>query len=314
MVDIKEVAENIFLIDNELYSIPKWGSVYLINEEKKALIDTGPTTSVDVVLDGIKKTGIDPEDIDYVIVTHIHLDHAGGAGELIKYMPRAQVIVHDKGARHLINPERLVKSFASTMGERMMQKTGPVTAIDEERVVPVSGDEVFKLGERQSLRVLHMPGHAPHQLCILESRNNGLFSGDAIGISVAEGKVLMPATPPPAFDLELYTSSLQRLMELNANLIYFGHFGATDRVRESIQTAMDKLKAWNTIISRAFIEEGFEAAFKRIRAQLYSELEPARESGPLYQYLADGIVAMNITGLLKHFQDKKVLSEKVAKS
>ena len=314
MVDIKEVAENIFLIDNELYSIPKWGSVYLINEEKKALVDTGPATSVNAVLNGIKKTGIDPEDIDYVIVTHIHLDHAGGAGELIKYMPRAQVIVHDKGARHLINPERLVKSFASTMGERMMQKTGPVAPIDEEKVVPVSGDEVFKLGERQSLRVLHVSGHAPHQLCILESRNNGLFSGDAIGISVAEGKVLMPATPPPGFDLKLYLSTLQKLMGLDANLIYFGHFGATDRVRESIQTAMDKLQAWNTIISRAFVEKGFEAAFKRIRAQLYSELEPAKESETLYQYLANGIVAMNIIGLLKHFQDKKVLSQKVARA
>jgi hypothetical protein len=101
---------------------------------------------------------------------------------------------------------------------------------------------------------------------------------------------------------------------LNANLIYFGHFGATDRVRESIQTAMDKLKAWDALISQTFAEEGFEAAFKKIRAQLYSELEPARESGSLYQYLADGIVAMNITGLLKHFQDKKVQRKKVAKS
>ncbi len=313
MVDIKEVAENVTLIDNELYAIPKWGSVYLINEEKKALVDTGPTTSVNAVLDGIKKAGIAPEDISYIILTHIHLDHAGGAGKLIKYMPRAQVIVHDKGARHLVDPEKLVKSFASNMGERMMQKTGPVTPIDKEKIISVSGGEVFQLGERQSLRVLHMPGHAPHQLCILESRNNGLFSGDAIGISVAEGKVLMPATPPPAFDFELYITSLQRLMELKAKLIYFGHFGATDKVREDLQTVMDKLKAWNALISRTFAEEGFEAAFKKIRAQLYSELEPARESDPLYQYLADGIVAMNITGLLKHFQDKKSAGEKVAK-
>ncbi len=95
MVDIKEVAENILLIDNELYSIPKWGSVYLINEEKKALIDTGPTTSVNTVLAGIEKTGVDPGEIDYVIATHIHLDHAGGVGELIKHMPQAKVLVHE---------------------------------------------------------------------------------------------------------------------------------------------------------------------------------------------------------------------------
>jgi len=305
MVDIKEVAENILLIDNELYSIPKWGSVYLINEEKKALVDPGPATSVNTVLAGMEKAGVDPGEIDYVIATHIHLDHAGGVGELIKHMPQAKVLVHEKGARHLVNPERLMKSFASTMGERMMRKTGPVAPIDEKRVVPVSGGEVFKLGEKQSLRLLHTPGHAPHQLCILESRNNGLFSGDAVGISVAEGKVLIPATPPPAFDLELYLSSLQKLMELNASLIYFAHFGVTGKVKESIETATDKLKAWNTLVSQTFNENGFEAAFTKIRAQLYAELEPARESESLYQYLADGIVAMNITGFFKYFQDKR---------
>ena len=96
MVDIKEVAENIILIDNQLYSIPKWGSVYLINEEKKALVDTGPATSVNTVLEGIEKAGVAPGEINYIIITHIHLDHAGGAGELIKHMPQAQVIVHDK--------------------------------------------------------------------------------------------------------------------------------------------------------------------------------------------------------------------------
>jgi len=314
MVDIKEVAENIFLIDDQLYEIPKWGGVYLINEERKALVDTGPSTSVKTVLNGIKKAGIDAGEIDYVIVTHIHLDHAGGAGEIIKNMPRAQVFVHEKGARHLINPERLVKSFASTMGERMMQKTGPVMPIEEERVVPVSDNEVLELGEKQSLRFLHMPGHAPHQLCILESRNNGVFSGDAAGISVAEGKVVMPATPPPAFDLELSLSSLQKLMDLDANLIYFAHFGATDKVRESIKIAMDKLNNWNTIIARAFSEGGFEVAFKKIRNQLYSELEPARELEPLYQYLADGIVAMNVTGLLKYFQDNKAPNVKAEPS
>ena len=311
MVDIKEVAENVILIDNALYAIPQWGSVYLINEDKKALVDTGPTTSVQAVLDGLAEAGVDPAEINYIIATHIHLDHAGGAGEMLKHLPQAQVIVHHKGARHLVNPERLMKSFASTMGERMVKKTGVMTPVDEERIIPVSGGEVFKLGERQSLSIFHMPGHAPHQICILESRNNGVFSGDAIGISVAKGKVLMPATPPPAFDLELSLDSLDRLMELNADLIYFAHFDVTDKVRESIDIARNKLKTWNTVISRTFSEEGFEAAFKKIRAQLYSELEAARESESLYQYLADGIVAMNVTGFLKYFQDKKARMEMV---
>ena len=121
----------------------------------------------------------------------------------------------------------------------------------------------------------------------------------------------MPATPPPTFDLDLSLDSLEKLMGLNADLIYFAHFDATDKVRESIDIAKGKLKTWNTLISQTFNEEGFEAAFKKIRAQLYSELEPARESESLYQYLADGIVAMNVTGFLKYFQDKKAQTEMV---
>ena len=94
MADIDEVAENIYLIDAQLHSIPKWGGVYLVNEERKALIDTGPTASVRFVLDGIRKVGVRPEDIDYLVVTHIHLDHAGGAGVLLNEMPQAQNLSH----------------------------------------------------------------------------------------------------------------------------------------------------------------------------------------------------------------------------
>jgi glyoxylase-like metal-dependent hydrolase (beta-lactamase superfamily II) len=193
----------------------------------------------------------------------------------------------------------------------MVKKTGPVTPIAEERIITVSGGEVFHLEGKQSLRILHTPGHAPHQLCILESRNNGFFSGDAAGTLVADGRVLMPATPPPTFDLELYLSSLEQLDKLKASAIYFAHFGATDRVEECLTTAKDKLKAWNMLISEAFSEGGFEFAFKKIRARLYSELEPTKESEALYKYLADGIVAMNVTGLLKYYQDRRRPTEKV---
>ncbi|GAI19640.1 unnamed protein product, partial [marine sediment metagenome] len=109
--EVSKVSENIYMIDDQLYSIPKYGSVYLINEDKKALIDSGPTTSANSVLDGIKAVGVRPEDIDYIIVTHIHLDHSGGVGVLLRDMPQAQVFVHYKGARHLVNPAKLISSM-----------------------------------------------------------------------------------------------------------------------------------------------------------------------------------------------------------
>ena len=304
MVDITEVAQNIYLIDNQLYSIPKWGSVYLINEDKKALIDTGPATSSKAVLEGIKRVGVSPEDIDYLIVTHIHLDHAGGVGTLLKDMPQARVVVHHKGAKHLVNPVRLVNSVRETQGEKVMRLVGEVVPVETERVMPVSGDDALKLGEQQVLRFIDAPGHASHELCIYESRHHGLFSGDAVAVSVAENRILMPVTPPPSFDLAAYLDTLERLMELRATALYFAHFGVVDKVQENLQLAMDKLRFWDKIVSEAIKEDGFEQAAEKFRTQLYLELEPVRQTASLYKYLTEGLVPLNIAGYIKYYQDK----------
>jgi len=304
MVDIKEVAQNIYLIDNQLYAIPKWGSVYLIKEEKKALVDTGPTTSASAVLEGIKKAGVSPEEINYLIITHIHLDHAGGAGVLLKDMPQAQVVVHHRGAKHLVNPKILVNSVREAQGEEVMRLLGEVVPIETEQVKPVSGDDVLKLGEKQVLRFIDAPGHASHELCIYESRNNGLFSGDAVGISVAENEVLLPVTPPPSFDLKLYLNTLERLMTLSATRLYFAHFGVVNKVQESLQLAKDKLQNWDNMVSKAIKEDGFDRAAEKFRAQLYQELEPVKKAKSLYKYLTEGLVPLNVAGYIKYYQEK----------
>jgi glyoxylase-like metal-dependent hydrolase (beta-lactamase superfamily II) len=304
MVDIREVAEKIYLIDNKLYSIPKWGSVYLINEERKALIDPGPTTSANAVLEGIRKAGVRPEDIDYLIATHIHLDHAGGVGVLVKNMPHARVVVHHKGAKHLANPAKLVDSVRAAMGEEMMRKCGEVVPVEEERIKPVGEGDLIEMGDKQVLRFIEAPGHASHELCIHESRNNGLFSGDAIGVSVADNEVLIPVTPPPSFDLEVYLQTLRRLKTLKASAIYYAHFGVSRKVAENLKLATDKLQSWADIVVKALGEDGFDSAAKKLRAQLYLELEPARKMNSLYEYLTSGIVALNVAGYIKYYQNK----------
>ncbi len=304
MVDVAEVAENIYMIDAKLYSIPRWGSVYLINEERKALIDTGPTTSANAVLDGIKRIGVRPEDIDYIIVTHIHLDHAGGAGVLIKDMSQAQVVVHHKGAKHLVNPERLVSSVIDTQGEEVVARDGEIIPIEKYRVKPTYEGDVLKLSERQVLKLIDAPGHAPHEICIYESRNNGLFTGDAVGTYLAEDEILLPITPPPSFDLELYINTLERLMKLKATKIYFAHFGVSNKVQESLQLAMDKLQVWDDIVTKAIEENEFDSVAERMIAQACAELEPIREMESLYKYLTEVIVPMNAAGYVKYYQEK----------
>ena len=305
MVSTEKVAENIYLIDNNLYSIPRWGGVYLIDEEKKALIDSGPSTSANAVLDGIRSAGVKPEDIDYIVVTHMHLDHAGGAGVLARHMPKAKVVVHPKGAKHLVNPERLVNAVREIQGEEFMMKCGDVLPVDAERVVTILDDEIIELGEGQTLRFMDTPGHAPHQLCIYESRNNGIFVGDAVGIYVAgDEDVFFPVTPLPSFDMEVFINTLERLMRLNASIIYLAHFGVNRKVQEIIQATIDKLNAWKDIVARAMTEGGIDIATERLTAQAYAELEPIRKMEIHYTHLTKNLLPTSVAGYIKDYQKK----------
>ncbi|MBI2288189.1 MAG: MBL fold metallo-hydrolase [Chloroflexi bacterium] len=307
MVGVKEVAENIYMIDDNLYSIPKFGSVYLINEEKKALIDTGPTPSANVVLDGIKETGVSPADIDYLIVTHIHLDHAGGAGFLIRDMPKAQAVVHNRGARHLIDPTRLVSSAMAAqdrVDEGLVKET-EVVPIAAERVKSVYDGDTIRLGERQTLRIIDAPGHAPHELCIHESRNNGLFTGDAAGICVGAHKALIMVNAPPSFDLELSLTTVKKLMEIQPSRLYYAHFDVADDAEQKLRWALDTLNLWDDITSQAVKYNRFNEAEERLMAQAYDTLEPIRGQWPLvYEYMAKHDVPMSIGGFLKYYRDK----------
>ena len=305
MVDINEVAENIFMIDDQLYSIPKWGSVYLINEEKKALVESGPATSARIVIDGIRSIGVLPEDIAYIIVTHIHLDHAGGAGVLLKDMPQAQVVVHHRGARHLVNPGKLVSSVVEAQGKEAMARCGEVVPIKQGRVQPVSDGDTIRLGDKQVLMFFDAPGHAPHELCIYESRNQGLFTGDAVAVSLSEGEVFLPFQPPPDFDLEQNDNTIRKLMEVQAKAIYYSHFGVSNKVEEDLQLAIDKLQVWHSIVVQSINEGTFDRVAEKLIAQARAELEPLKKIEPLYDYVANIHLPLVVAGHIKYYQEKE---------
>jgi glyoxylase-like metal-dependent hydrolase (beta-lactamase superfamily II) len=305
MLNTQEVAEKVHIIDNNLYSIPRWGSVYLLNEEKKVLIDTGPTTTVNTVLDGIREIGVNPEDIDYIVITHIHLDHAGGAGTLVRSMPKARVVVHNKGFRHLVNPAILVQSVMAVQGEESMARFGEVVPIDEKRLVPVKDGDTIKLSDRQQIQCIDAPGHAPHELVIHETRNHGLFTGDAAGIYLPENDILLPATPPPNFDAEIFINTIRWLMSINADRMYFAHFGVSDKVHENLELAIDKIKSWEKMVDAAVTDGKFNGVADKMITRGYTELEPVRENKLLYKYLAEISVHMSVAGYLRYYQEKR---------
>ncbi len=304
MVDITEVAENIYMIDNQLFSVPKFGSVYLVNEDKKALIDIGPTTSVNVILSGIRSIGVSPEDINYIIVTHIHLDHAGGVGVIIKEMPGAQVLVHPRGARHLANPARLIESVKSVQGAEIMSRYGEVLPVSEGRIKSASDGDVLKLSDGQSLHFIDAPGHAPHELCIYEDRNRGIFTGEAVGIYIAGDSFSLPSTPPPSFDAEQCVAALERMRRLNPDRLYFAHFGATEKVEEVFQLAIDKLKGWDDMAKGTAKDNDFAQLQKKLVAQGLADVESVRQKPALYKELSEVIVPQNAAGYIKYYREK----------
>ena len=305
MADIQKVGDNIYAIDDNLYQIPRSGSVYFLAEEKKALIDTGPGTSANVVLEGIRQLGFRPDEVDYLVITHIHLDHAGGAGTLLKEMPRARVVVHPRAVKHLIDPSRLLESSVAAQGPEVLARNGEVLAIDAQRLAPVTDGAVVRLGRGQDLTIIHAPGHASHEICVLESRNRGLFAGDAVGHYLAGTNIMVPVTPPSSFDLELYLQTLARLMQLEASRIYFAHSDTSEDVRARLEAAAEELRARDSIIAQTASEGRLDTAAEKVIAHICAGLERIKKEMPLvYDYWTQVDIPMSATEHVRHFRKK----------
>jgi glyoxylase-like metal-dependent hydrolase (beta-lactamase superfamily II) len=306
MINIVEVAQNVYMIDDHLHAIPQAGSVYFLDEDKKALIDTGPSTSSEFVIKGIKQIGRKPGDISYIIITHIHLDHSGGAGTLLKSMPEAEVVVHSRAVKHVIDPERLVKSALEAQGEEWMKMTGEVLPVDAHKIKSVHDGDTIALSQRQILTFLETPGHAPHELSIHESRNNGVFVGDAVAHHVAGTDISVPITPPPNFDLELYINSLDKLMQLKAGRLYFAHFGASDRVEEKIKLAINELKIRHEIIAKASRENKIDMAADMVIDHIRGVLKPMMaEMKAVFDYWTEFDIPMSAREHVNYYRKKE---------
>jgi len=302
MVSVAEVAENIYLIDDQVCSLSNLGSVYLINEARKALVDSGPPSSAGVVLRGIKEVGIRPEDIDYIIVTHVHLDHAGGAGVLLSDMPQARVVVHHRGAKHLVRLAELMESARKTQGAEIMSLYGEVVPVGAERMQVVHDNDSIRLSEEQVLDFIDAPGHASHELCIYERRNGGVFTGDALGLYLAGGEVLLACHPPPGFDVEACRSTIERLMALDATRLYFAHFGASTRVREILQLALEEVRVNASLVAEAVRENALDGLAERMITQATEKLEPLKKTPSLYEFVTRNLVASGVAGFIDYYQ------------
>lgn len=226
----QDLPFDITLIDTG-YLRPGFAASYLVTERgRAAFVETGTRHSVPRLLQALHAKGLHPHDVDYVIVTHVHLDHAGGAGELMRHLPNARLIVHPRGARHMIDPVRLVAGTTAVYGEEKMHAYyGDVVPVSAERIMAAWDGYSVALNGRPLL-FLDTPGHARHHVCVLDERSRGIFSGDTFGLSyrafdTANGPFIFPTTTPVQFDPDAMHASIDRLMGYNPAIMYLTHFG-----------------------------------------------------------------------------------------
>lgn len=230
MAKFEKIADHLYSIDAYDLGLPDRTTSYLLKDDKIALIETSASPSVPHILKALEKLHIQPSNIDYLILTHIHLDHAGGAGVFMQHCPNATVFVHPKGIRHLVDPSRLIASARTVYGEKFDGIFGKILPIEEEKVHPVEENETLNLGS-STLTFYHTKGHANHHISIHESLTNGMFVGDTTGVyypDMAEEDfdVILPSTSPNQFNPELMDQSIQLYEKIKPSTLYFGHYGA----------------------------------------------------------------------------------------
>lgn len=221
---------------------PKLAAFYLIVEgNQAAFVDTGTAHSVPDALEVLARKGLAPENVAYVIPTHVHLDHAGGAGEMMRRFPNAKLVAHPKGARHLIDPTKLIAGVTTVYGaEAVARDFGVIVPVDAARVIEAPDEFTLDLNGRQLL-FLDTPGHARHHFCVVDEHGRGIFTGDTFGLSYREfdtehGEFVFPTTTPVQFDPEALHASINRLVDLRPKVLYLTHFG---RVTEIARLADD---------------------------------------------------------------------------
>lgn len=256
---------------------PQFDAAYLMVENGRgAFIDCGTNYSVPRMLAALDKAGLTPAQVDWLILTHVHLDHAGGAGELIAQLPNAKLVVHPRGARHMIDPSQLWAGASAVYGEAVMEQTyGRLRPIPAERVVEAPDGYVVDLAGR-SLRCIDSPGHAKHHFCVYDERANVCFTGDTFGLSyrefdTANGPFILPTTSPVQFDPDALHASINRLLALKPTAMYLTHYGRVEHIEKLANDLHEQIDAMVAMAQAANGKADRHAALSDALASFYAQ-------------------------------------------
>jgi glyoxylase-like metal-dependent hydrolase (beta-lactamase superfamily II) len=247
MVELKEAADRIYHFETRLSVMTSPFTAYLIKESQGVVIEPGPAA--------MKQLGM--KDLAYIIPTHIHVDHAGGAGKLAQLYPEAKVLVHPAGLKHVVDPSKLIQSTKTVFGEDFEAGFGPILPVPQSQIKAVEDGEIITVDGRK-LQIIYAPGHAPHHIAIFDRSVKGIFCGEALGLPGGEdNRILLPAVAPPSFDQEIYLETMEKLRKLGARILFYSHGGVVGHdVDRLITQAEENTRILGDIILQALKQGG----------------------------------------------------------
>lgn len=281
-------------------------SFLLLGGGSAAIVETGPTTCLQRLQEGLKANGVSPREVLQVFLTHIHLDHAGASGHLAEILTNATFYVHEVGYPHLADPSKLLKSAARIYGGRMDELWGEARPVPEDRLVILSDAEEVEVAD--GTIVAHdTPGHAYHHLAYLEPESGSLFAGDVAGIRLPGQSYVRPPTPPPEVDVEAWVRSIEKIRQLGPRTLRPTHFGAYDDVERHLSELEQRLQDWLLFVEErsaagASLEEISEELAAKGDAEMLAEGAPPEESG---RYDLAGNYEMMTTGILRYIERRR---------
>jgi len=293
-----KVSERVYLLDTMALGQAGTVGVFLIKGPKVTLVDCGYATSYQTVLDGMKEVGVTPSEVRYLIPTHVHLDHAGAAGRLLKVMSNAEVISQEKGTPHLVDPQKLIDSSTRVFGKEIMELYGLPEPIPADRVTSFGEEMNLDLGGGMNATLIHTPGHAPHQLSMMLDNPKALLTADAVGITYPDMRTVIPTTPPPSFDPNLLVATVGELVQTDPKSLLVPHFGARKDVDFVFEDTSVKVREWVRAVegmrnSKKGLAEITEEMCARVAAA------EAVETLPIYAQIS---VRTSVMGILHYLE------------
>lgn len=244
----RQLADDLWILDTRHQGEPGIVASYLLTGRRgAALVDVGPGATLPSLLNGIREAGVDPGTVEHVVLTHVHLDHAGAAGALLRSCPRARVYVHGLGAPHLIDPGKLLASASRIYGADMDRLWGTMEPVPRDRLVVLADGDEIGVGER-TLRALYTPGHAVHHIAYHDGEHAAVFAGDVAGVRLEDVPVVRPPTPPPDLQLEDWYASIGRIEALRPDTLYLPHFGPIGDAPGHLASLRARLADWGEVV------------------------------------------------------------------